>query len=413
MSTFWKTFALLSAAALILLLVIGLLALFGPIFVPLLLLLGLIYGWIFQTFWYYRVSRQDEFLQLLDGAAEAGAPVVPSLQAYLGDRPTSAWRSFCTCLLQFFLLPGYYWLWHRRHNYDQKLARVAQRLEHGCSLQEALESEPGVASPTTRLAVAVGESTGHLALSLRRSSEGPLATVWLETVPRLLYPIGLLIVLFGVGSFWVIYLLPRMMRIFRDFGMQLPWLTLQLAQLADWCSHFAWLLVLGFLGLLTLAILAFLNPQMRWYLPGFRRLYRMSVQSRILKMLAVMLEAEKPLPEALSILSDSGVFPFAVCQSLHQGRTQIEQGQTLPDVLSGVGLLPAHMAPLVRAAERARNLPWALTELGNNLASRAVWLRRRLSLFLFSTSVVLVGLLVGFMVVGMFMPLVKLISEIA
>ena len=54
---------------------------------PLILLLGVAYGWILFVYIHYRQGRQDEFLNLLTTVAESGAPLVPALRAYLLDRP--------------------------------------------------------------------------------------------------------------------------------------------------------------------------------------------------------------------------------------------------------------------------------------------------------------------------------------
>jgi type IV pilus assembly protein PilC len=90
---------------------------------------------------------------------------------------------------------------------------------------------------------------------------------------------------------------------------------------------------------------------------------------------------------------------------------QVEQGEPLAKPLHRHGLLPAAMVPLVQAAERAHNLPWALAELGDHLADRtAVRVRRVLQTF-FPLSVFAIGLLIGFVVVGMFLPLLKLMAE--
>jgi len=382
------------------------------IFLPLLLVVVLAYGWMLHAYLHYRSGRQDELLHLLAATAESGAPLAPAVRAYLRDRPRRGWRAFWAAVLLFFVVPGYYWVWHRRHSYDRKLARVARRLEQGEPLYQALRKVPGVAPGATALAVAVGESTGRLALSLRRSAGGRLTIVWLEAVPRLLYPIALLIFMNGVLGFWMLYLLPKMLRIFDEFGVELPALTLQLSEVGTTIEEHGWVISQGLVAAVVLGTLVVFSPAVRWYVPVLGRLYRMSVQSRVLKMLGVLLEAGKPLPEALAVLADSGALPGGMGSRLDAARRAAEQGEPLPEALSRGGLLPASMAPLVRAAERARNLPWALTELGEALAARAARRARQLSLAVFPAAVVAVGVLVGLMVAGMFLPLVKLISEL-
>lgn len=385
----------------------------GAIGLPLLLILGLIYGWMLFAFLHYRAGRQDELMHLLVAATEANAPLAPALRAYLRDRPRGGWRTFWTASLLFFVVPGYYWLWYRRHNYERKVARVADLLENGVSLPESLQSVPGVVPAGTIVAVAVGESTGRLAVSLTRAMPGHLATVWLEAFPRLIYPLALVCFLIAITTFWMIFLLPKMMRIFHDFGSELPALTQHIAAFGRLVEDYNWVVLLLILAGLALPGLLVTFPELRRYLPILGRLDRMGTQSRILKMLGVLLESGKPAPEALRVLASPDFFPASVTRRLNAARAAVEQGEPLPDSLHNAGLLSASMVPLVRAAERARHLPWALDELGTHLASRAVRLTRAISLALFPTAVLAVGLLVGVMVVGMFLPLVKLISEMA
>jgi type II secretory pathway component PulF len=413
MEPLWKTLSVLGAVFAVLVLCVAVLLLFGALGLPILLLLALGYSCVLQAFLQYRAGRQNELLFLLSGAAESGTPLAPALRAYLRDRPEEGWRAFWSALLLFFVLPGYYWVWHRRHSYDRKLERVARSLDQGAPLHEALRTEPGVASPATALAVAVGESTGRLALSLRRSAEGPVTAsiVWVETLPRLLYPVALLFVLGAVGTFWMVYLLPRMEHIFHEFGVELPLLTQYVIAAGAFLRNGQVIVTLKVV--VALVILALVMPGLRWYFPVVGRLYRMSVQSRLLQMLGVLLEAGKPLPEALAVLAASGAFRLPVMQRLDRARALVTQGEALPDALHRTGLLPVRMIPLVRTAERAHNLPWALGEMGNTLAARTTWLTRRLSLAVFSIAVVAVGVLVGLLVGGMFLPLVKLLTEMS
>ena len=86
----------------------------------------LVYGWMLFAFLQYRRGRQDELLHVLSTAVEAEAPLAAALWTYLEDRPRGWLREFWVATLLFFVLPGYYWIWHRRHSYDQKVARVAR-----------------------------------------------------------------------------------------------------------------------------------------------------------------------------------------------------------------------------------------------------------------------------------------------
>jgi type II secretory pathway component PulF len=373
------------------------------------LILFLIYGWLLYAFFHYRQGRQEEFLHLLTAAAESGVPLAPAVRSYLSDRPQGPMREAWVALLLFPLLPGYYWFWYRERRYDQKVEAVAFLLEQGTSLPYALQAVPGVAPRESMLAATLGQATGKLALCLRNAAQSKLATLWLEIVPRFLYPFLVLSFLVSITEFWLITILPRMQRIFMDFGMTLPEATQFLFR------HFqtlAWGVGLTMAALIVVTLLLLVSSTVRWYFPILGRLYRRYTQGQVLKVLAVLLEAGKPAPEAFGLLIASGYFSRVAVRRLRKCRRRIEQGDSLVDSLRRGRLLPRHMAPLVRAAERARNLPWALAELGENLTSRTLRLVQRISMVVFPLLVLATGLVVVFIVLGMFMPLIDIIGSL-
>jgi type II secretory pathway component PulF len=390
----------------------------GAGYVSVLLLLVLVAGycWMLFAFAHYRQCRQEEFLLVLTAAAGADAPLVPALGAYLHDRPRGGLREVLVALMLFFVVPFYYWLWYRTFNYDRKVERVAELLQDGWSLHDALEFVPGVASRETLLAVALGEDTGRLAECLRavRSpARRRLATAWLGLVPRFAYPLFLLLVINGVLTFLMLYIAPRYERIFREFGMSLPEATERALALGNFTLSYAWALALAVLLLTAVLVLLLVSPSFRWYFPVVGRLYRGYVCSQALQALAFLLQTGQPAPEALGVLAESDGFVGGARRRLAAVRRRVEQGEPLADSLRQGRLLPAAMVPLVKAAERAGNLPWALTELGGVLAQRLARRVHRLGLILSPVPVVGAGVLVGLIALGFFMPLIKLIDGLA
>jgi type II secretory pathway component PulF len=380
---------------------------------PLFLLVILAYGWVLFAFFHYRFGRQDEFLHLLTTAVEADAPLAPALRAYLEDRPLGPLREAWVGLLLFFVLPGYYWTWYKRNNYDAKVARVAGFLEQGYSLSTALEASSGVVPRQTFLAAAVGESTGRLASCLRNSRQPGFGPLWLEVFPRIFYPLLLLLFINGILGFWMIYLTPRMVRICQEFDMELPDMTRHLIELGDWLTDNGGLMFMAFLALGIVAAFLFLSSTFRWYCPIFGRFYRRNVQSRFLKMLAPLLEAGKPVPQALELLLQSGYFSRAVQRRLERVCFRVKQGEPLAESLRRGKLLPSAMVPLVKAAEQVRNLPWVLIELGDTLSNRLIRGLRRISVIVAPLILIAIGGLVGIMALGMFLPLIELITRLS
>jgi type II secretory pathway component PulF len=383
---------------------------------PFLLVLGVAYGWMLSAYLHYRQGRRQELVHILTAAAEAELPLAEALWAYLSDRPQGQMREVWVALLLFFVAPGYYWFWHRRHCFDSKAAQLAIYLESGMSLHQALQAVPGVASREMLLAAAIGEPTGRLGFCLQTlgsAGRSRLSGLWLEILPRVYYPLALLAVVCSILAFWSIYIAPKYQKIFADFGARLPQVTTWTIQLGDLVIGDWWMVAAALTTVVVLTFLLFVSATLRWYFPVVGRAYRALVRSHLLHALSLLLSVGRPAPEALGRLRDTGYFPAPARWQLQRARRRIEQGEPLADSLRRSRILPRAMAPLVSAAERAGNLPWALAELAEHLAQRTARWVRQLSLVLFPIPIVAMGLLVGLVAYGIFVPLLQLIEGLA
>jgi len=412
MGGFWKALALTVG-------ILAVLILFAFVFrvgYLLLLVLSAVYGWMLFAFLYYRQCRQEELLQVISAAAEAEAPLLPALQAYLNDRPQGRMRAFWVGLLLTFVVPGAYWLWYRRSSYDRKVEQLIHLLEAGDSLLDALQDVPGVASHETLLAVALGEKTGQLARclqSLCNPARSRLATLWLEMVPRVVYPLFLLLVMSGILMFWTIYIAPKYERIFNEFAMSLPVETERAMFLGKLAVHFSWILALAVPLVALVLVLLLVSPGFRWQFPVVGYLYQSYLRSQILQALSFLLQMNEPAPAALAVLAESGYFVEPARRRLNSIRSQVEQGEPLADSLHRGRILPRAMVPLLRSAERVGNLPWALAELADVMAQRTAQRVQRLGLILFPIPVLGLGVVVGIIVIGLFVPVVSLIERLS
>jgi type IV pilus assembly protein PilC len=209
---------------------------------------------------------------------------------------------------------------------------------------------------------------------------------------------------------WMIWIAPRFEKIFRDFKIPLPSMTASAMFVSKWfLAFYGYLLLL----LIILALVLIFNPGVRWWMPGLGRWYQSQVQSRLLGLLSVIIEAGKPIPEGLAMLVKSGQFSKVVERRLKRAHDRILDGEALAVSLHRYDLLSSAMTPLVQTAERIRNLPWVLRELGEVLADRTIKRMRRGSMTLMPILVIGVGAMVGYIVISMFFPLIELISTLS
>jgi len=379
------------------------------------LFVSLINGWAVYAFLRYRQGCRREFAHLLAAAVNGNFPLETAVRAYVNDRPsrgplrpTLEWIGCCALPLY-----AYTRLWIGWRQFDHLVEEVAERLEDGHSLSEALDAVPNVADRETRLAVAIGEETSSLAASLRGLDRERWSAVWLEIAPRLAYPFAVLVFVGVIATFLMAMILPKFHRIFDEFGEAMPPETVALVQSWEIVEEFLPLLPFAFLAFAVVAATIVSNAAVRWHTPVVGRLYRWGVQADVLRALGRLLAAGQTVPASLEFLELSRTLPRIVRRRLRWARADAERGETLDAALGAAGLLPSSMRPLVRSAQRVGTLPWALGELGEHLAGRAVRLVRKVSLVAAPLLVVAVGAVVAFIAVGMFLPLIQLLTRLS
>lgn len=365
-----------------------------------------------NAFLNHRHARHEQLRLTLANAAAQQLPLwgaVRALQREIeGDGP---WRRIWQFVLLNFVSIGYPLVWHRHRCFEAKLERLADRLETGMPLAQALAAERGLATPETILNAAVGESSGTLGRTLDRSAGSALGLAVVDETPRLFYPLLVLFWTIGVVSFQILFIVPKLEKIAIDFRTGLPPITLQVMSVMKVVLFTPWY-ALAMLGLFAVGVAVCVSPSWRWWFPGTRWFYRTHVQGRILRMLGVMLDAGQTVPAALRTLIATPALGEGPRRRLALALAKAEQGEPLAPALAAQGLMPGPMVALYGSAERAGNLPWALEEMGDALGRRATTrFRRGMQLFA-PLTLVLLGLLVAAVSLAMFLPVVHILTNL-
>jgi type IV pilus assembly protein PilC len=384
--------------------------LFGVAGLFLCTLLFALWCWELFAYFHYRFCRQEEFLSVLRTAAATQAPVEQVLRAYLNDRPKEEWYRFWVVVLMMFVFPGYY-LIHMHRSFDTRMRRVLKLLHTGYTLDQTLRLVSGTASRDVAAAALVGQFGGKLPETLQSLPAQRPAPQWLAAVPRLWYPLILLGVIFNGVVFVITFVIPRYERMFAYFKLRLPPVTETLISSTRGLASMFWIVpVACLLGVALLNVLLF-NSFAKWYSPVIGRLYRLSERGKFLHTLGLMLESDRPLPAVMDRLLESGLLPRVTAKRVERLATDLDEGRPFAESLVRHGLLPRPMQGLIEAAENARNLPWALQELGLTLSRRSAQLGSRLIMVLFPLIVFLCACLVAFVAVSLFSPLIAMMEH--
>ena len=296
---------------------------------------------------------------------------------------------------------------------------LAETLESGIPLDEALDEQKKRIPPHLRGLVIAGLRSGRLGDTLSRfSSYVAIGTelerrLWLS----LAYPILTVVTALALFFFVCVILVSQFEAIYRDFNIPLPGMTVALIAIAR-IVNTAWaptLIVVGTVFGSWLVARLFLTPPFRRALAGrlplVGRVWRATSLAEFCHLLALLLESRLPLPEALR-LTGEGVQDADVDASCRSIAGQVESGRSLARAMENATLFPVGFPHLLRWAENQEALPEVLHMAGAMFEARGRSCATFVGTVLNVLCVLIVFQMVWF-VPALFLPLITLISRLS
>jgi type II secretory pathway component PulF len=339
----------------------------------------------------------DEALALsarLSGLARAGLPLGPSLAAMAEELPRGRLR--------------------------RAMLALARGLEAGEPVDKALEGQGGRIPAHLRGLVAAGVRCGRLGEVLGEFSQ--YAATGLELRRRLrlnlAYPAFSLLITLGVFWFVSVAVVPKFEAIFADFGIPLPGLTIVIIRLARGTSQIWQTLVIVTGLLLAVALGAYLllpTATLRGIaaeLPILGGVWRWTSLAEFCHWLAMLLEHRLPMPEALHLAGEA-VQDSGIRSATRRMATDLEDGKSLAQAMSGRRPFPSRLPRLLRWGERRSSLPEVLHMAGEMFATRAAAQSNFAAAALAVACFVVVIVGVNLIVLGLMLPMITLISKLS
>lgn len=219
----------------------------------------------------------------------------------------------------------------------------------------------------------------------------------------------------GIVSFLMIFIMPKFKAIFESFETKLPDMTENLIWCADYAVNYWPVLVLIGLYPLRILIRLGLGEPLAWKNLNskiFAKQFPTLDGPDVLRQLSAVIRAGKPLNDALSAMAKTHQRNSARL-NLVAVTEGVQAGGDAWQLLTSSGYLRSQDLQLIRVATAAGNLPWALDELAS---SRERTLEHRVQMassFIEPAVIVAFGLLCAFIILGVFMPMVKLLNDLS
>lgn len=296
------------------------------------------------------------------------------------------------------------------------LSDVKQRVNEGASLADALAAHPKVFTPLFVNMVRAGESSGALDVVLIRLADFTESQARLRSkiTGALAYPAFMMLIGGTILGFLFAVVIPKIVKIFEDSQVVLPWYTRSLIGFTNLVSNWWWA------GLLLTAAGGWgfsrwrASPAGRaaWdrrvlLAPIFGRLIRIVAVGRFARTLSTLLKSGVPLLVAMDIVRNI-VGNTRLAEVIEQARDAIREGESIAAPLKRSGEFPPLVYHMVAVGERSGALEEMLANVAKAYEDQVETTIGALTSLLEPLMIVVMGVAVAFIVLSVLMPILQL-----
>ncbi len=234
----------------------------------------------------------------------------------------------------------------------------------------------------------------------------------------LTYPIVIFLASIVTVGILGVFVLPRFKTFFEEFDAQLPLPTRMLIALTDFVAAWWWALAGGALFLFLFLSLLF---KTRWgrrrrdrallALPLVGQLIRYAIVERFCRLLAAMMEAGVPLPEAMSVLAE-GTTNVVFQAGMEEIREAMLRGEGLARPMAASGLFPGAMVQMVRVGEDTGTLDEQLENASAYYGHELEYKVKKLTTLFEPAVILLMGIAVGFVAIALISAMYGIYSQV-
>ena len=305
--------------------------------------------------------------------------------------------------------------------FKEQLEEVTDEVEQGSTLSEAMAKYPRSFDKLYISMVKAGEAGGVLDVILRRLAGFMEKSQKLRKKVKgaLVYPIAVITVAIAILVVIMIFVVPAFEKMFQDIGQALPAPTqmlLSASQAMAWPNCLL-IPVVPIVLIMIMKLIARTEPgekaldAFKLRMPVFGNIIKKSSVSRFCRTLGTLIASGVPILEALRIVKDA-VGNVIIANAIEDVHSSIREGDTIADPLRASGIFDELLVNMIDVGEETGELDKMLMKIADNYEADVDVAVEGMSSLLEPLLIVGMGLIVGFIVISLFLPLVSIIENI-
>ncbi|MCC7191983.1 MAG: type II secretion system F family protein [Phycisphaeraceae bacterium] len=306
---------------------------------------------------------------------------------------------------------------------------VHEDVSGGSTLSDAMAKHPKAFDKLYTKMIAAGEVGGVLDVILQRLAEfmEKAAKLKKRIIGAMIYPAVVLSVAALIVLGIMILIVPKFEKIFDDFNTTLPTMTMFLINSSKWIGGRLYpdQMIPGIVWIIFSPIVVWLGLKFARKTAGGKavidaatlkipvagKLIAKSTIARFTRTLGTLISAGVPILDAISITKDTtGNHVYA--SALGKVYDSVRQGESFAEPLRQARVTDAIVVNMIDVGEETGDLDKMLTKIADNYDEEVDVMVASLISLLEPIMVVVLGGIVGFIVIALFLPLVKLIQTL-
>ncbi|UCC94432.1 MAG: type II secretion system F family protein [Candidatus Omnitrophota bacterium] len=301
-------------------------------------------------------------------------------------------------------------------SFSRILKDMYDGLKEGAKLSSVLARYPKAFSSFYVAMIQAGEDSGNLKEVLfrladyRKAQEDILSKVKLAS----LYPLIMGFVGIGTIIFMLTFVMPRLMRIFKDLGENLPIPTKILIAISSYISEQGIFLLIGVVAFGVLVAYGLrrksgkrILSSIKLRIPVFGELVFKRELARLCRTLELLIQSGIPVLRAIELTApiiDNGI----IRKYFLEGYKELKQGASLGQTLKKFKVFPVFMTNLIAIGESSGSLDVSFGELATAYEKDTEETVKAFTTVLEPLMILGMGLIVGFVVMAMLLPIFQI-----
>jgi type IV pilus assembly protein PilC len=301
------------------------------------------------------------------------------------------------------------------------LSAVREDIESGLSFSEALDKHPKVFNPLYVAMVRAGEAGGVLEEALERIADQLEKDDALrrQVKSAMAYPTVVLVFALGVLLALIAFIVPVFVGVFKEFGGELPAITKLTVGMSHFVTHQWYFLIAMFIGI----PIGFKKwRKSSWGRPQWDRIrirfpFKIGVTAQKIALarwsrtFSALYSAGVPIMQAIEVTGQTAGNAL-IEDAMADVIESVKSGGSIAMPLRDSSIFPSMVAQMIAVGEETGNLDTMLTKVADFYEDEVAAAIKALTSILEPIMIVLVGGIVGFIVIAMYMPMFKVYDQI-